>query len=98
MLGSATLAGMPLLVRRLAPQEDKLDLGRLDLSALPELAAHLGALLGAAHRRGGGAEAKTATAWTDDALSGIVERAIVLAGIHEAAYLAFCRLTANEAS
>jgi hypothetical protein len=92
MLGSAVVSGRPMLVRRLAPQEDKLDLGRVDADDLPALASHLGALLGCAHRRGATALPTAPASWSDGALDGIIERAIVLAGIHEAAYLAACKL------
>jgi len=90
MLGSAVVSGRPMLVRRLAPQEDKLDLTKVDPDDLPALASHLGALLGCTHRHGG--TALPSAPWSDAELDGIVERAIALAGIHESAYLAFCKL------
>src|SRR6185369_1987454 len=89
MLGTSRLAGQDVLVRRLTPQEDKLSLSRLKADELPALSAYLGALLGAAHRRGRSAEFPT---WTSHDCAGILERAVALAGIHEAIYLELCLL------
>lgn len=89
MLGTSRLAGHDVLVRRLTPQEDKLSYARLKPKDLPELARYLGALLGIAHRRG---RAGTFPAWSARDLGGIIERAVALAGIHEATYLELCRL------
>lgn len=91
MLGATDLDDYSLFVRRLLPQEDKLDLTRLQAVELPELARHLGALLGAAHRRG--AVRTPAASWTAAEQSTLTEHAIVIAGLHEAAYLALCRAT-----
>ena len=89
-LGTTELVGLSLFGRRLAPQEDRLDLTRIPGSDLPSLAHYLGALLGRAHRRGAtsaprdlGVAARAAT----------IERTIRLAGLHEAVYLAYCHLT-----
>lgn len=90
MIGTSTLDGTSLFVRRLSPQEDKLDLTRVDPSDLPAVASHLGALVGRAHRRA--ATQKPSAPWTDDAQSALIDRAISLAGIHEACYLAMCKL------
>jgi uncharacterized protein (DUF2252 family) len=93
MLGTSRLADHDVLVRRLTPQEDKLSYSRLKREDLPELARYLGALLGNAHRRGkDGAFA----AWSARDLGGILERAIALAGIHEATYLELCQLTRTQ--
>ncbi|MFO0737681.1 MAG: DUF2252 family protein [Labilithrix sp.] len=73
--------------RRLSPQEDKLDLPKLKKEDLPELATHLGALLGSAHRRG----AKTkGSRWNKGDRETVRSQAIALAGLHEAVYLALC--------
>lgn len=89
MLGTTKLGDLSMLVRRLAPQEDKLLLSRLaDVDLLP-LARYLGALTGAAHRRGATNIPKKP--WSAGERSRIVDHAITLAGIHEAAYLAMCR-------
>ncbi len=90
MLGTSHLGETGVLVRRLTPQEDKLSLTRLRPEQLPELSRYLGALLGAAHRRGRAAEFP---AWTAAQRGGILERAVSLAGIHEAVYLELCLLS-----
>jgi uncharacterized protein (DUF2252 family) len=99
MLGVTRLAGKSMFVRRLAPQEDKLALTHtthqgdvrhaIHHDAMGPLAAHLGALLGRAHRRGSGSP--RGKAWRRADRLGIVDRAITLAGIHEAIYLAVCK-------
>jgi uncharacterized protein (DUF2252 family) len=95
MLGTSSLAGHDVLVRRLTPQEDKLSLNRLKPADLPSLSQYLGALLGAAHRRGRSADFAP---WSARDLGGILERAVVLAGIHEATYLELCSLTREHAA
>jgi hypothetical protein len=77
----------------LLPQEDKLDLTRLQPAELPELARHLGALLGSAHRRG--ALRTPSAPWSAAEQVTLTEHAIVIAGLHEAAYLALCKATAT---
>lgn len=89
MLGTSQLAGQDVLVRRLTPQEDKLSLSRLAPEHLSDMAAYLGALLGAAHRRGRSGDFE---AWDLRQRDGILERAVALAGIHEAVYLELCWL------
>jgi uncharacterized protein (DUF2252 family) len=94
MAGTAKLRGVSMFVRRLAPQEDKLDLTKLDPGDLEPLARHLGALLGAAHRRGAQRMPKQAWSPRDRAL--ILAHAIGLAALHEAMYLAYCGLVRND--
>jgi uncharacterized protein (DUF2252 family) len=89
MLGTSRIVGYDVLVRRLTPQEDKLSLTRLKSEELAPLATYLGALLGAAHRRG---SAGKFPAWSAHDCGGILERAVALAGIHEAVYLELCHL------
>ncbi|MEI9949893.1 MAG: DUF2252 family protein [Pseudomonadota bacterium] len=91
MLGSTELDDFSLFVRRLLPQEDKLDLTRLQPEELPDLARYLGALLGSVHRRG--ATSKPPAVWTPAEQARLTEHAIVIAGLHEAAYLALCKST-----
>ncbi|MDF3065843.1 MAG: hypothetical protein K0R38_1444 [Polyangiaceae bacterium] len=93
MLGTSRLGVTDVLVRRLTPQEDKLSLSRLQPGQLPELSRYLGALLGAAHRRG---RSTDFPAWTPRQRGGILERAVTLAGIHEAVYLDLCLLARGE--
>jgi uncharacterized protein (DUF2252 family) len=88
MIGTTRLRGESMFVRRLTPQEDKLQLTALAPSDLDPLARHLGALLGAAHKRG--ANRLPRRAWVPKDLAGILARAITLAGVHEALYLAYC--------
>jgi hypothetical protein len=90
MLGTSRLGEHDVLVRRLTPQEDKLSLTKLKPEELASLASYLGALLGAAHRRG---RSGTFPTWSARELDGILERAVTLAGVHEAVYLELCWLT-----
>jgi uncharacterized protein (DUF2252 family) len=93
MLGSTTLRGsagttkLSMFVRKLSPQEDKLNLRRLKQQDLPSLATYLGALLGSAHAR---AATKAPKRWAASDLALIREHSIALAGIHEAVYLELC--------
>jgi hypothetical protein len=94
-LGRTKLRGLPMLVRRLTPQEDKLDLVHIPQNELDPLARLLGAHVGRAHMRG-----KTkapAKAWTAADVRHILDSAVRLAGIHEATYLAFCQLAKEGA-
>jgi uncharacterized protein (DUF2252 family) len=88
MIGATRLRKSSMLVRRLAPQEDKLDLTKLAAADLEPLARHLGALLGAAHRRG--AKRPPKKPWSDKERTQILHHAVALAGVHEAIYLAYC--------
>lgn len=88
MIGTTRLKKQSMFVRRLAPQEDKLNLRRIRSADLPALAAYLGALLGAAHARG--ATKPPRSRWIRADLAAMRERAVTLAGLHEAIYLALC--------
>lgn len=90
MVGATRLRGASMFVRRLAPQEDKLDLTQLAPSELEPLVRHLGWLLGRAHRRGATRPPKEP--WTVAERKGLLDRAVTLAGAHEAMYLAYCDL------
>lgn len=94
MLGTSVLAGHDVLVRRLTPQEDKLSLSQLEAEELSALAAYLGALLGSAHRRG---STRRFAPWSQRERRGVLERAIALAGLHEAIYLELCLLAEKPA-
>lgn len=93
MLGSTLLrasAGtskLSMFVRKLSPQEDKLNLRRLKGADLPGLATYLGALLGSAHAR---AATKVPKRWAAADLATVRAHAIALAGLHEAVYLDLC--------
>jgi len=93
MTGTTKLDGSSMFARRLAPQEDKLDLVRIAPAELGAIAAYLGSLLGRAHRRG--ASKMPAKPWTREEQNALLDRAVVMAGIHEAAYLAMCKLTSS---
>jgi uncharacterized protein (DUF2252 family) len=90
MTGTTRLRGQSMLVRRLAPQEDRLDWTKLASDDLEPLARHLGALLGAAHRRG--AKRVPKKPWNERDRASVLWRAIALAGMHETMYLAYCRM------
>jgi uncharacterized protein (DUF2252 family) len=90
MMGTARLRGASMFARRLAPQEDKLNLLTLRSEDLEPLARHLGALLGAAHRRG--VERAPKKPWNAKDCARLLANAIALAGTHEAMYLAYCHL------
>lgn len=87
MVGAIEHEGQSFLVRRLAPQEDKLDLARVDKGQLPSLARALGAVAGRAHRKGAdGFPAR----WSKADLDAIVARAIDVVAVHHGAWLALC--------
>jgi uncharacterized protein (DUF2252 family) len=90
LLGTSKLDDLSLFVRRLSPQEDKLDLGELRGADLEPLAKYLGALVGRAHARA--ATKLPKHAWNEADIDGIVDRAIAIAGIHESTYLALCKI------
>jgi len=90
MIGTSRLRKSSMFVRRLAPQEDKIDFTHLRPEDLEPLARHLGALLGGAHRRG--ARRIPKKPWSAKDRARLVGQAIGLAGVHEAAYLAYCNL------
>ncbi len=94
LIGTSELGGLSLFVRRLSPQEDKLDLATMRDADLDPLATYLGALVGRAHARG--ATKLPRKAWTEADCAAIVDRAIAVAGIHEATYLALCKLAAGS--
>jgi uncharacterized protein (DUF2252 family) len=90
MAGTTMLRGVSMFVRRLTPQEDKLDLTHLATDDLDPLARHLGALLGAAHRRG--AKRAPKKEWSPRDRAVVLAHSIALAAVHEALYLAYCGL------
>lgn len=88
LVNAGQFSNHSMFVRKLSPQEDKLNLRRLRGADLPALATHLGHLLGAAHARAATKAPKAR--WSAKDLGVIREHAIELAGIHEAVYLALC--------
>ena len=89
LAGTSELDSQSLFVRRLLPQEDKLDLLHLRREELPDLARYLGARLGMAHRRG--ATKPPSARWTPTEQAQLTDHAIVIAALHEGAYLALCK-------
>ena len=83
------LLGATMLGRRLAPQEDKLELASVPRAELADLAAYLGSLTARAHLRG---TVHAPPRWKPADVAMLRANAVVLAGIHEAAYLAYCHL------
>jgi len=96
LVGTTTLDGLSMFVRKLTPQEDKLDLTQLRKIDLDPLAAYLGALVGAAHARGATKAPKRP--WSTGERAEMIDRAIAVAGIHEAVYLALCKLVRERRS
>lgn len=87
VMGTTRLRKRWMVGRRLAPQEDRLNLRRLRDEDLPSLATYLGSLLGAAHARG---VEQPPRRWSKSDLATLRAQAITLAGLHEAVYLALC--------
>lgn len=87
-LGRTHAGGRDLLVRRLGPDEDKLDVTKLSRDELTTLAPYLGSLLGLAHARTA-ARGRKELRGVD--LRDLGDRAFVLAGLHEIAFLGYAR-------
>jgi uncharacterized protein (DUF2252 family) len=92
--GTTRLAGRSMIVRKLMPQEDKLNLAGLEEREWAEIASYLGSLTGAAHRRAALKPARRE--WKDADLQRLLDEAIWLAGVHEGAFLAYCHLTGSK--
>ena len=88
MAGSTELAKKSLLVRRLMPQEDRLSLDKLPTAQQEPVLRYLGALAGALHRRG----AKKAPRWSRDEAEVLLDNAVTVAGVYEAAALHYAAL------
>jgi uncharacterized protein (DUF2252 family) len=91
MAGCTELDGKSLLVRRLMPQEDRLDIGRVAPVERQPVLRYLGALTGAMHRRA----AKKVPAWPLDEAQVMLENAVTLAGVYEAAAVHYAALARN---
>ncbi len=91
LLAALEVDGASFVGRQLMPQEDKLDLGELHVGQmLDEVVRTVGEVVGRAHRRA--ATRPPRRIWTDRELAGLLERAIVLAGIHESVALALAQI------
>jgi len=86
MLGTVRVMGHGLLVRRLTPQEDRLDWFAMPAAERAPTLGYLGAVTAAAHRRGARGKLRPF-----DAPDGqrILRSAVELAGLHEAVALAY---------
>jgi uncharacterized protein (DUF2252 family) len=87
LLGTADLGGRPMVVRRLAPQEDKLDAAAVDGGTLVGVASYCGALLGDANRRG--AVELPQRPWTEADRASLLAAAVRCSALHTAAWLAY---------
>jgi hypothetical protein len=94
MAGSTSLGGRSLLVRRLMPQEDRLSFAHLPLAQRESVLRYLGALTGALHRRA----AKRARPWPLDEAQVLLDNAVTLAGLYEAAALHYAALARSARS
>jgi len=94
LLGTTRLSGLPMIVRRLAPQEDKLSLAHLAAPELLAVVRYLGAVLGRVHRRG--ASTRRAPAWSRADRAHVVANAVRMAGLHEAIFLALCEQSSTR--
>lgn len=91
-LGAARLGALPVLVHPLFAGEDKLSADQLDADALEPVLHYLGFLTGEVHRR----LASQSARWTAAQRRAVLDAAGELAGLHEQAFLEFCRLVVLE--
>lgn len=87
-VGAAKLDDVPVVVKPLLAGEDKLSADAFDRAQLSDILRYLGFLAGEVHRRGAG----RAWQWTDAHRRRVLDGAGHLAGLHEQAFLEFCRL------
>jgi uncharacterized protein (DUF2252 family) len=80
LAGTTTLLGQSVYVRRLAPQEDKLDLARIEAKHREPLMRYLGALLHTSHARG------VQKALRVNNTEELLEKSVELAALTEAVY------------
>jgi hypothetical protein len=90
MAGTTRLEGTSMLVRRLTPQDDRLALDTLPPHEREPVLHHLGALTGALHRRG---TRGPLVRWRAADARGLLESAVTLAGLHEAAAVHYAALS-----
>jgi len=93
MLGTVRVQGHGLLVRRLTPQEDRLDWPALPEAQRAPALGYLGALTAAAHRRGARGKLRPLEAADGQR---ILRSATELAGLHEAVALAYAAELARD--
>lgn len=88
MLGTTRVGRRSMLVRRLSPQEDKIDVGDVGADELAAVARYLGAITAHAHLRG--REGPEGRGWSDAELDAVLARSVALAGAHVSTWLAWC--------
>ena len=86
MLGTVRAMGHGMLVRRLTPQEDRLEWPTVPIPQRAPTLAFLGALTAAAHRRG---SRKSLPPLAEADSRRVLRNAVELAGLHEAVALAY---------
>ena len=86
MLGTVRAMGHGMLVRRLTPQEDRLEWPTVPIPQRAPTLAFLGALTAAAHRRG---SRKSLPPLAEADGRRVLRNAVELAGLHEAVALAY---------
>lgn len=86
-LAAAFLGTVPVIVRPFFAADDKLAVEDFDKTALPQTLRAIGVMAGEVHRRG----ARTTATWTDEHRRLLMDRAAHLAGLHEQAFIGFCR-------
>jgi hypothetical protein len=91
-LAGAHLDGQPVLIHPLFPGEDKLAADQLEDDALEPTLHHLGFLAGEVHRRLATQRAR----WSRAQQRAVLHAAGELAGLHEEAFLEFCRLVVDH--
>lgn len=87
MVGTAKLGELSMFCRRLAPQEDRIDLASVDRDDMVALCRYLGTLAGGAHRRGAKAPL---TAWSNADYAALHAAAAELAGQLFSIYASYC--------
>ncbi len=86
-LAAAALGAIPVVVRPLFASDEKLAVKDFDRAALPQTLRAIGVMAGEVHRRG----AKTMGKWNAEHRDVLMQRAAHLAGLHEQAFVGFCR-------
>lgn len=85
--------GRTMMLRPLAPQEDKLSIHKVETAQFEALFRYLGSVLGEAHR---GAQQSARVRWDRDARGAIEEATVVLVGVHQSAHMAYVALSRDE--
>lgn len=84
--GMSRLWGRSMLVRRLTPQEDRIDFSQINKRSWSDVIRFLAALSARAHRRG---SKEGRCKWTDAECETFISQAFHLAGLHDSVYVAY---------